>query len=175
MQTTARNLLFGAVAASALVGASGLAEAGSGKLHVMTVGMPDGGKAVVEYTGDVPPKVTFERAPWLAGFAGFPDFSAIERIQAQMDRRMQAMMRKADAMAKDWPNADRLFDAGVGAMPKGGSGYSFFSGFSGFSSDGVCARSVTVTSNGAGERPRVEQRTSGDCGKTARADADKGI
>ncbi|HVV65883.1 MAG TPA: hypothetical protein VHC42_10465 [Rhizomicrobium sp.] len=172
MQATARNLLFGAIAAAALVGAGGLAEAGNAKLHAISVRLPDGGRAIVEYTGDMPPKVSFERAPWFAAFGGLPGLSAFTRMEAQMDSRMQAMMRKANAMAKDWPNADRLFDAGFGAMPKGGRGYSFFSGFS---SDGVCARSITVTSNGAGERPRVEQRMSGDCGKTARADADKGI
>jgi hypothetical protein len=172
MHANARNLLFGAVAAAALLGASGLAEAGSAKLHTMTVRMPDGEKAIVEYTGDIPPKVTFERSPWFAAFGGFPDFSAFERIQAQMDRQMQAAMREADSMARDFQGGDRLFDADFGDMAKGARGYSFFSSVS---SNGACVKSVTVTNRGDGKRPRVERHVSGDCGKSAGADTDKGI
>ena len=173
MRGVARNLLLGGIAAAALLGLSGLAEAGN--VHTMTVRTPDGGTATIHYAGDVAPKVTFERGPWFARFGGgalaFPDF---QRIQAQMDRQMQAMMREADAMAKGSPGAGPLFSADFGAPAKGASSYSFFSSTS---SNGVCTRSVEVTDTGGGAAPRVERHSSGDCGKAARADKepDQGI
>lgn len=179
----ARNLLFAGAAAAALLGAGAVA-AETAKLHTMTVHAPGGGTVVVRYTGDTPPKVTFDDTPFLAGFApgafvGFAPgfdrtFADFARIQAEMDRNMQAMLQQANRIAAAAPEADGLYNAGFANLPKGAHAYSYFSSSS---SNGVCTKSVEITNSGSGA-PHVERHSAGDCGKdknTAAPDASKGI
>lgn len=179
----ARNLLFAGAAAAALLGAGAVA-AETVKLHTMTVHAPGGGTVVVRYTGDTPPKVTFDDTPFLAGFApgafaGFAPgfdrtFADFARIQAEMDRNMQAMLQQANRIAATAPEAGGLYNAGFANLPKGAHAYSYFSSSS---SNGVCTKSVEITNSGSGA-PHVERHSAGDCGKdknTAAPDASKGI
>ena len=61
MRTFQQALLAGV--AAGIVGLSGAAFAQSGKTHVMTVRLPDGGVAQIRYTGDVAPQVSVGEAP----------------------------------------------------------------------------------------------------------------
>lgn len=156
----ARKALFAGAAAACLLAAGGLAAAESAKLYTMTVRTPDGATATIRYAGDTAPKVTFSDNPFLAHFWGVSiPFAAFAQIQADMDRQMEAVLRQADTMSKGLASDDGLFNVGLGDMPKGGHGYSFFS-----STNGACTRSVEITSDGAGKR-NVERHVSGDCGK----------
>ena len=130
----------------------------------MTVRLPDGGVERIFYTGDTPPQVTFP-APSPVAYAADP-FVIMQRISAEMDRESAAMMGQADAMMVD-PMAtaplgtpDRLMTVNLGDLPAGARGYSFVSTMSG---NGVCSRSVQITSRGDGAKPTVVTHTSGDC------------
>jgi hypothetical protein len=155
-----RKMLFvlaGGVGAIALAGA---AEAKNPNIHVMTFALPFGGAAQIEYVGDVAPQVTLSPAP-LAGLAPSaffaPDpFAAVDRIQARMDRVMDAMMRQAAA-----GEAQGLTQARLGAMPAGASSYSMVSTFT---PSGVCTKTVEVTAPAHGGKPLVKTQTSGACG-----------
>jgi hypothetical protein len=153
MQTTRIALLAG-VAAMALAGLTGIAEAGSPETHVLTVRLPDGQVAQVRYMGDVPPTVVLTPAARPA-FAAPPDpfapvpfasvpFAMFEQINAALDRQEAAMFRMINAMAE--PNG-----TGFGTIPV-------------LAGPGVCSRSIQITFEGNGQAPRIVSRTSGDCG-----------
>ena len=113
----------------------------------------------------------------LVGADGVCDFTAItrdeltalfDRIAADMDRQMDAMFRQA-RMLETAAVGDAPFDqAGFGALPAGTVSYRFVSTSTG---NGVCSRSVQVTSLGAGQQPKVVSSSSGDCGAPAHATA----
>jgi hypothetical protein len=135
--------------------------------HVMTVRLPGGAVERIRYSGDVPPQVEvtagampFDVA-WPVAFFG-PDspFAEMNRISAEMDRRMTAMIRNADALAAD----PGLTEIEAGKLPPGAESYSVVSSMSG---NGVCTRSVQITSRGEGQKPQVLSRTYGDCGNGA--------
>jgi hypothetical protein len=146
-----------------LSGALGVAAARQ-DTHVMTVRLPGGAVEQIRYSGDVPPQIAFAGSAlpfdvgWPVAFFG-PDspFAEMNRISAEMDRQMAAMIGNADALAAN-PGVTEI---GAGQLPPGAESYSFVSSMSG---NGVCARSVQITSRGKGQKPQVLSRTYGDCG-----------
>jgi len=90
----AHAIVLAGLGAATLAGA---AAAASGKAtHHMTVPLPDGSVANIEYVGDVAPKVNVSPAPaaW-----GFPTFGLFDRSFADMQRQIDAMVRQANEMA----------------------------------------------------------------------------
>jgi hypothetical protein len=159
---TARNILLAGAAAVALAGSAGLALAKDPAFHTMTVQLPDGGTAWIQYAGNVTPKVTFEAAPSAASFFGpaLP-FAVFDQISAQMDGMMNVLMREADSMAIPVWNPNQIFAAGLSDVPPGAMQYSVVSMMSG--NGNVCTRTTEITSAGKGERPKVMSHTSGNC------------
>ena len=168
---TVRKILLAGIAAVALAGSAGLALAKGPALHTMTLQMPGGGTAQIQYSGNVPPKVTFDPQPFMADFYS-PEspFATLDRISAEMNREMSALAREADTMTMPLWNPDGIFDAGLGNAPPGVTQYSMITTMSG---DGhVCTRSMEMTSTGKGKRPKVVSHTSGDCHAIGRATLD---
>jgi hypothetical protein len=159
---TARNILLAGAAAVALAGSGGLALAKDPAFHTMTVQLPDGGAARIQYAGNVTPKVTLEAAPFAANFFGpASPFPVFDQISAQMDGMMNVLMREADAMAMPAWKPNQMFAAGLRDVPPGTMQYSAVSMMSG--NGNVCTRTTEITSAGKGERPKVVSHTSGNC------------
>lgn len=162
-----RTALLAGVAMVA-IGFSAAASAQSPNSHVMTVRLPGGGSAEIRYTGDVAPQVVFTEAPATLGgamlmpslFGPASPFAILDRISAEMDRRAVAMFREVDAMAAQ-ARTGQLTEASLRNVPPGSQSYSFVSTMSG---NGVCTRSVEITSQGDGAPPRVVSHSSGNCG-----------
>jgi hypothetical protein len=160
-----RNLIVAGVAAAALACTSGLAFAVSAPQHTLNVPLPDGGTAVVRYSGDVAPQVTFKDVPGRADAqltdpAGFwapdPAFADLQRLSAAMDRRMDDLMK-------------RLYAPG-GEMKAGGfdtAGLPSDDGLTMVSSNAgggdSCVRSVEMTQGPGDKAPKVVSRSFGNC------------
>lgn len=150
-----------------LAGAGALAMAGvamaADKSHVMNVVLPDGSVAQVHYVGDVAPQVVAVPAadPMLAAFGGDSPFAMLDRISAEMDAHMNAMMRQAALMSTPAAAGGQLSEAALKSMPAGTVSYSFTSFSSG--NGASCSQSVQVTSLGANQAPKVVRQNSGDC------------
>jgi len=156
-----RTALLAGAAALAIFGTASAQTA-----NVMTVALPGGGIAEIRYTGNVPPKVVIGEAPpayaaWtpVASFFG-PDspFAMMEQISAQMDRQAAAMFGRAELLATQ-ARSGQAIEAAFGNLPAGRQGYTYISTISG---NGVCSRSVEITSQGNGP-PRVVSHSSGNC------------
>jgi hypothetical protein len=160
-----RKLAIAGTVATGLAFSASLALAVSPPQHTLNVAMPDGGTAVIRYTGDVAPQVTFKDTPPSgtvsaldpAGFfAADPAFADVQRMTASMDRRMADMMSRLSA-----PDAQMK----VGGFDRfnlpAGSAYTMVS----TSSTGgqTCTRSVEVTQNPGDKTPKVVSETSGNC------------
>lgn len=159
----AKTVLLAGAAVVGLAGLTGLALAASSSMHEMTVQVPGGGVAHIQYTGDVAPKVMFVHQPATAfatGFWGVPSpFAELDRISAMMDRQMAQMMYQANLMQQA---ADHPLNAAVFKdMPAGSASYSFVSTMAGNS---VCMRTMQITSSPNGGQPKVVSHTSGNCG-----------
>lgn len=159
MRTITKLLLAGAGAATV----AGVALAAD-RQHVLNVVMPDGTVAQVHYVGDVAPRVVVAPTadPMLAAFGGDSPFAMFDRISAQMDAQMNAMMRQASMMAAAAPAANgQVSEAALKSLPVGTVSYSVTSFSSG--NGASCSQSVQVTSLGANEAPKVVRQNSGDC------------
>ena len=173
---TLKTIVLGTAAAALVAGA---ALAASAKLHTMTVALPDGGTATIQYTGDVKPNVRISTNPFETGFfapapiffapdpvaadAGFAQIEArMQQIQAQMDRQMQAALTEADALAKQ-ADQNAPMSAAFSNLPAGTESYSFISSTNGGK---TCTKLTTITSDGHG-KPNVVTKTSGDCAPSA--------
>ncbi len=145
---TAKDLVVAGAAVLALAGGTGVALAQT--LHSMTVGLPGGGFAQIQFSGNIAPKVAFLPEPPAAEYR-YPasPFTVLDRISAQMDRDMDALMSDVAA-------ALPLVD-----LPPDTAQHSVVSTMSG---DGrFCMRSVEITREAPGARPHVVRHTSGDC------------
>lgn len=153
MRTVQALLLAGVAAAGLALAAPGFAQGTHANQHVLTVRSPSGELAEVYYYGDTPPRVLFEGrsfAPAANLFAPDPAFEDMDRIAAHMNAQMEAMLRQAEAMAGAAPPQQvQQIAGGAGAA-------------------GFCMQSVQVTSL-AGQAPRVERRSYGDCAGGAAA------
>lgn len=168
-----KKALLAAAATLAFAGAASAKETDAKILRIM---MPDGSVQQVRYRGDVPPTLVFvpvRRAapPALIGDDFFAPFAMFDRLAAEMDRRMEAMLRQASALAAAPGNASALAAPGLtlaaeGAdAPAGSVRYSFVSSSSG--EGGTCSRFVQMVSEGPGKAPRVTERIEGDCAGVA--------
>jgi hypothetical protein len=150
---------------AALAAAAAVAATSAPRTHVLTITFPSGAVERFTYAGDAPPRVSLDSAAVPLADAASWDMSApfadLDRMAAQMDREM-AGLRKA--MVSGVPNG--LQTVGLSGMPAGAESYSVVSTISG---GRACTRSVEVTSQGAGQAPRVVSQTSGDCGGPAAA------
>jgi hypothetical protein len=170
-----------AVLGVAALVAVGTAVAATHNSHVMKIAMPDGSIARIEYQGDVAPKVTvtpqpstvtemslpvaffdpFALTPMASDQISWSPFAELDRMAAQMDREMSAVIHQASAMQAHMAAPDGKLDmAAFGKMPAGAVHYSFVSTSTG---NGSCSRSVQVTSHGGDAQPKVVQTSSGDC------------
>ena len=167
MQLT-KSLLIGGVAALALAGTAALAAGSGTPVHEITVRLPGGGIERIEYAGDVAPQVVVSPAPfgamWPAPIAFWqdPGFAALDRISADMDRRMDTMLRNARAMALvPFAGGQGLNEAALRSLPPGASSWSWSASYSGHN---VCTRMFSVTEPAGGGKPQVVSRQSGYCG-----------
>ena len=168
MRTVQTSFLAGA----AMIVFAGFAQAQSPGTHVLTIYLPRGGVERIQYSGDVPPEIFFGPTPALAespvafpAFGPGSPFAALDRMSEEMDRRAALLLREAAAMADHIPaEPGELIQAQSGSMPPNGQSYRFVSAVS---ANGVCGRSVEITSLGDGKEPRVVSRSFGHCG-TAR-------
>lgn len=171
MQKT-RNWLIGGAAALALAGMAAVADAQSSQIHEMTVQLPGGGVEHIRYSGDVKPAIVVMPRlavadPFAADFAAdfWPDraFAQMQAIELQMDHRLNAMLEQANAM-QAMAQSGR-YDIAFGKMPPGTKQ---FTQISTFTSNGVCTRTISVTSPAtAGAQPQLVSNVSGNCGQTA--------
>lgn len=162
MKLLLRSALITGIAALAVAG-----TALAGNLHkVMTVNLPDGLVARVEYQGDVAPKVAVEPRGFdltaLGWHPAWAPFVMLDRISADMDRQFDAMFRQVDAISAD--DTALMNWASAQALPAGAARYSYITTTN---DKGFCARSVEITSDGPNRKPKVISSTSGDCGAAA--------
>lgn len=162
MKLLVRSALFAGIAVLAVAG-----TALAGNLHnkVMTVGLPDGLIARVEYQGDVAPKVIVEqRIPELAAgwwHATRAPFAMLDRISADMDRQMDVLFRQVRTLDSLPAGEAALVNwASTQTGPAGATRYSYFATSNG---KGFCARTVQIISAGPQQKPKVISSTSGDC------------
>jgi hypothetical protein len=153
--------------AIAVVGLTGMALAQTPRTHVLTVALPGGGIEQIRYAGNVAPQVYVSDSP-APVFAAMPSpfgsgspFAEFERISAAMDRRADQLMREAAALSVE---PTQINPTAIAALPAGAREYQFVSTMNG---NGVCSRSVEITSAGNGAPPHVVTRTSGNCSAVA--------
>lgn len=174
-----RSLLLVGAAVVALGGVAAVAgdklASTESRTQTMTVQLPGGGTARIDYSGPVKPRVTIdEDVALFAPFAFAPrvrfdeDFDAFDPFALWHDdfgremQRVRAMMDRMSALAlKPLPDGGgALLQASDGTVVPGSYSYSFTSTTTGGK---TCARSVQVTAPAAGGKPEVVERTSGDC------------
>lgn len=179
---TARNVLLAGIAAVALAGNAGLALAKEPAVHTMKVQLPDGEIAVIQYTGNVPPRVVLGAAPAATAFyAPASPFADLDRIAAVMQRNMNVLMHEAAAMPMLMPPPTGMsmviglpgqaypgqglpgqaLDFGPTTLPSGMAHFSMVSSMAGNGS--VCMRTTEVIAQN-GQPPKVVSRVSGNCG-----------
>jgi hypothetical protein len=164
-----RKLLL--ASALVLAGSAGIAQARpkSHHTHVLTVQLPGGGTEQVRYTGDIPPQVVLMPAPdRLAAFTQdaltkdwASPFAVLDRISAEMDQQMAALMRQVQAMESMPLVPNGPVQVNAGSLPPGAQSYTLIATMNG---DTVCTRSMTVTSPGNHTPPKVVSQVSGNCG-----------
>jgi hypothetical protein len=141
------------------VSLAGVAVAASKPVtHQMSVPLPDGSVARIEYVGDVAPKVTVAPAPLSVAF---PSFGMFDRGMADMQRQIDAMIRQANELAShSAPVVPGMNVAAYGNMPAGANSVTVVSTSNGSK---TCTRTTEVTSQGTGKPPKVVTNVSGDC------------
>jgi len=164
MRMPPKKYLIGA-AALAVLGA-GVAEAATARLHTMNVDAPDGSVVRVQYTGDVAPRVQVVPADTMlpADMPAMGDpFAYMDRISAMMDAQMNAMVQQAALMQQHaGANGNAAGEPGFTAASDAPQGmhmtyYSTSTDASG------CTRSVSYSSDGSGEAPKMTQAASDGC------------
>lgn len=165
MRKFVRETVLAGVAIAALAGAAlGLAN----DKRTMTVGLPDGSLARIEYKGNVPPKIAIEPASQFVPvvFADptiFSPFSMLDRIVADMDLQADAMLKQA-RLIEAAAARDGALD--TGRLPAGTMSYHFVAMST---QNGTCSRSVQMTSFGPRRQPKVISSSSGNCNNAAHA------
>ena len=162
---TIRKFLAAGAAVVGLAGLAGSAFAGGSQTHLMTVQLPGGGVEQIRYSGNVAPEVVFSPMADI-GYWAWDDapFAELARISAEMDRAMSGMFQQIEAMPA--VPADGWSEAALANLPPGAQSYSYVSTVSG---NGVCGRSVQVTSEGPGHKPQVVTKSFGNCSTSGSA------
>ena len=156
-----------ALATVIAAGLAGTAAAAARSTHVMTVPLPDGSVARVEYVGDVAPRVTVGPvAPVVIPQLGIPAAlgdPGFGGLFEQMDRQLAATMRQIDQLARQPLAAGAAAGANpaaYGSLPPGTTSYSMVT----VSENGhQCSRSTEVIGQGPGKPPKVVSNASGNC------------
>jgi hypothetical protein len=162
----ALGLVLAGVGAVTLTSA---AFAASRDSHVMTVPLPDGAVATIDYVGNIAPKVSVTPAPMAGAFAPFGLF---DRSAFDMQRQIDSMMREINAVASR-PAAGGMPGLNVAAYGNAPAGSRSVTIVSTSNGARTCTRRTDVTSQGVGKAPKVMSSVSGDCG--AAAAAPKGV
>lgn len=159
-----RALCLAGVAAIALAGSFGLAEAKDPAVHVMTVQLPTGEVAQIQYVGDVAPGMVL--VPVAEPVSTMPPvgnpFAMMDAMAAQMDREMASLMHQVDRMSA--ASEPGLTEAGFGQVPAGVTEYSVVSTLM---PNGVCTRTVRISATPGQAQPRMVSQASGACGEEA--------
>jgi hypothetical protein len=141
--------------------------------HHMTVQLPGGGVETIEYSGNIAPRVVMNQAParwepfsiaWPVFPSIGPSFIAMDRIMADMDRQMGAMMHQAEMMTRA-AQAPALNQALLHSLPAGTTSFSVIQTSTG---NGVCTRVTRITRGPQDAQPQMVSETSG-CGDRAQA------
>jgi hypothetical protein len=160
----ARAIILAGLGAITLTGVA--VAASKPATHQMSVPLPDGSVAKIEYVGDIAPKVTVAPAPLSMGF---PSFGMFDRSMADMNRQIEMMMRQVrEIQARPVAGIPGMNLASYGNMPAGSSSVTVVSTSNGAK---TCTRTTEVTSQGAGKPPKVVSNVSGDCAPGAPAPA----
>jgi hypothetical protein len=98
-----RNVRTAVLAGAAAILVAGTAVAASQNTRMLTVGLPDGSIARVEYVGDVAPKVIVEPFKELTPIRPSNPFDAapiamLEHVSTAIDEQVEAMMRQVQAL-----------------------------------------------------------------------------
>lgn len=160
------------IAGAAIAGFAVLAPAVARELnsHQMTVPVPGGGVATIEYSGNVAPKVRFlpiagprlaDPFAWPAAL-DMPSFAALDRMAADMDRQMNVMLHRAEMLSR-MPQDDSLRSAVMQGLPPGTTSFSMIETSTG---NGVCTQVTRITQGAQDAKPQVVSQTSG-CGDNA--------
>jgi hypothetical protein len=155
------------LAGAALAVLGGTAIAASQKYHVMTVPLPDGSTARVEYAGDLAPKVIVDPVqPFtFSGWAPMAAFAGFDRMISQLNRQAEEMMHQAEQMARrPAGNAASQYVASFGTAPEGVTSTTIVSYSNGNS---TCTRTTETISQGPGKPAKVRSSVSGNCGAEA--------
>jgi hypothetical protein len=161
------SLLAGvAAAAIGFSGAAAPALAQSSETRIMTVQLPGGGVARIEYTGNVAPRLSFSTAAApVAAFQSMPawfgpgsPFAQLDRISAELNREAAAMFQRAERLAAE-ARSGPLTETAMQNLPPGSQSYSFISTMSG---NHFCSESIEMTRSANGA-PHVVRHTSGNC------------
>ena len=140
------------------VALTGAAAAASRETHIMSVPLPDGSTARIEYAGKVAPKVTVSRAPLTVSF---PSWGMLDVNFGDMQRQIDAMMREMnDVASPPLAGAPGMNVASYDNAPAGSSSVTVVSTSNGSK---TCTRTTEVTSQGPGKAPKVTSNVSGDC------------
>lgn len=151
----------------------GTAAFAASNVHHVNVRLPDGGVASIEYTGNVAPKVSVTPMTQAQFEAFAPDVALMPvdfaRIQADMDRQMNAMLHQVSAMnaymAQAFANANAPIEATLNGVPLDGANAATL--ISAGNGGNFCARSVEVSIvNG---KKNVVRHQSGNCGASTAA------
>lgn len=164
-----RKLFRGAVVAGVAIAAlAGAAVGLVNERRVMTVDLPDGSLARIEYKGDVPPKVAIEPAmqfvPVHVDKSLFSPFSLFDLLAADMDVQAGAMLKQSQLIEAAAAKGGTI-DAAFGKLPAGTMSYHLVTMNT---QNGACIRSVEVTSLSPSQQPRVVSSSSGDCNQAPR-------
>ncbi|GAC1578985.1 MAG: hypothetical protein NVS3B5_11880 [Sphingomicrobium sp.] len=148
---------------------AGTAIAASPAAHRMTVALPNGGTAIIEYRGDIAPSVRFAPSPGFApvafmpgAFFDLPDFTGLDRMSASLDQQIDAMVRQANLLRATPPTPGTVQPA-LAAFGNMRAGVNSYSSVTTVTDKGSCTRTTQWTSAGAGKPPKVVSNSSGDC------------
>jgi hypothetical protein len=156
------------LAGLASLAGAGAAVAAERDVHVIKVKLPDGSIQQIRYRGDIPPRFVVVPVRVRSAQAANP-FAAMERMRAEMDRRMDAMMRMAARAEASAPRGSGVTLVSNGrALPPGTVSYSSVTTSNGAA---TCTRSVRVISMGPDKPVKVEKQSAGDCATAASAPA----
>lgn len=144
------------------------ALAASRGTHVMTVPLPDGSSARVEYVGDVAPRVTVTPGPVAPEFA---PFALLDRSAFDIQRQIDGMMRQIGGMAgAPVASVPGMNVVAYGSAPVQSSSVTVVSTTNGAK---TCTRTTEITAQGTGKPPKVVSKVSGDCASQSRAAPEK--
>lgn len=160
-----RNKRVAILAGAAALFAAGAAQATAAETNRMSVALPDGSVAQIEYVGDVAPRVTVIPVEHRT-LRPFSPFAEMERIAAAMEARHQAMMRQMAALqrfAAEAAAAPRQIAPGgmtlVGNLPVGAR----YTMVSSTTDANGCTRTVRYSSDGSSPEPQITQVSSNAC------------